>query len=201
MTRAEDRLIVCGYHGMRRRSPRTWLAFVTRALAGIPKRGCSAPVAGRRSPFPLHSARPHVMAGPEAVHRRIRRLASPAGFDTVAAGSDLPKPLTPSRVPLLIDNAPSQLRGFTGARQPMAAGFRRGARPCGTQVASGPADLRARRPRGRRGALPGKCSRRSGHRDERAAGLRSVDAILADPSFAPTLLPRFARRSRHDGHT
>jgi ATP-dependent helicase/nuclease subunit A len=35
MTRAEDRLIVCGYHGKRAQNAATWHALVTRALVGI----------------------------------------------------------------------------------------------------------------------------------------------------------------------
>jgi ATP-dependent helicase/nuclease subunit A len=34
MTRAEDRLIVCGYHGKRAQNPATWHALVSRALVG-----------------------------------------------------------------------------------------------------------------------------------------------------------------------
>ena len=37
MTRAEDRLIVCGYHGKRARNPRTWHTIVSDALLGIPE--------------------------------------------------------------------------------------------------------------------------------------------------------------------
>ena len=35
MTRAEDRLIVCGYHGKRARNPRTWHTIVSGALVGV----------------------------------------------------------------------------------------------------------------------------------------------------------------------
>src|SRR5690606_13100241 len=35
MTRAEDRLVVCGYHGKRARNDATWHAIVSRALVGI----------------------------------------------------------------------------------------------------------------------------------------------------------------------
>src|SRR5690606_33708931 len=37
MTRAEDRLIVCGYHGVRGRADGTWHAMVETALAASPQ--------------------------------------------------------------------------------------------------------------------------------------------------------------------
>ncbi|RWG21228.1 MAG: hypothetical protein EOQ59_31610, partial [Mesorhizobium sp.] len=37
MTRAEDRLIVCGYHGKRAPSTGTWHSIVSRALLGAPE--------------------------------------------------------------------------------------------------------------------------------------------------------------------
>jgi ATP-dependent helicase/nuclease subunit A len=32
MTRAEDRLIICGYHGVRAQGPRTWHSIVARPV-------------------------------------------------------------------------------------------------------------------------------------------------------------------------
>ncbi|TIX52481.1 MAG: hypothetical protein E5V28_31825, partial [Mesorhizobium sp.] len=37
MTRAEDRLIVCGYHGKRAPNAGTWHSIVSRALVGAPE--------------------------------------------------------------------------------------------------------------------------------------------------------------------
>ena len=53
MTRAEDRLIVCGYHGVRPPAPRTWHAIVKRALADAAE----------------SEERPHPAAADRTVHR------------------------------------------------------------------------------------------------------------------------------------
>ena len=55
MTRAEDRLIVCGYHGKRAPSTGTWHSIVSRALVGAPE--SEQRDAPRRSARPVHRFR------------------------------------------------------------------------------------------------------------------------------------------------
>jgi len=110
MTRAEDRLFICGYHGMRAQGQRTWHAIVTRALAQASE----------------SETRPHPVAD-DIVHRfRVTKersllsddvkavppMAKPSLphrlFDPLPPEDDLPKPLTPSGASLLIDDAVEQ---------------------------------------------------------------------------------------------
>ena len=96
MTRAEDRLIVCGYHGKRARNAATWHSIVSRALVGIPET----------------EERPDPVTG-ETVHRfRMRRscppwrpdrhddcpraACTPSAVQTAAGRGILPRPLSPS---------------------------------------------------------------------------------------------------------
>jgi ATP-dependent helicase/nuclease subunit A len=105
MTRAEDRLIVCGYHGKRAPNTGTWHSIVSRALVGAPE----------------SQQRPHPANG-EPVHRfRVTKLPPvPISVeDTRAverfeplpqtllrplpAFDDLPRPLSPSGASALIE--------------------------------------------------------------------------------------------------
>ena len=185
MTRAEDRLIVCGYHGKRPPSPRTWLGFVTRALAGISEARPHPVVEDVVHRFRVTSARPHVMAGPEALPPPIpSRL--PAELRTpLPPEDDLPKPLTPSGASLLIDNAPEQAssrlspvldsdgtQGFAVARGLVV---HRLLQVLPTLEPGARGDAAERYLKSAAGDWPSH---------ERAEVLRAVDAILADPSLA-----------------
>ncbi len=105
MTRAEDRLIVCGYHGKRTPSPGTWHSIVSRALSSAPE----------------SSEQPHPVTGEPVLRFRATDLPPlksneqdekqpvdfgpppPGLFDALPPGDDLPRPLSPSRASALID--------------------------------------------------------------------------------------------------
>ncbi len=79
MTRAEDRLIVCGYYGKKQPGPDTWHAMVTRALEGAPGSGMV----------------PHPAVASEQVLRfRVTPLR------TLSGGHSLPPPAPPNFAPL-----------------------------------------------------------------------------------------------------
>lgn len=107
MTRAEDRLIVCGYHGKRSPSTGTWHSIVSRALTGAPE----------------STERPHPASG-EPVHRFIMTKLPPVAlaaadetrqpqqllpflpanlFRPLPPYEELPRPLSPSGASALID--------------------------------------------------------------------------------------------------
>ncbi|PTE10439.1 double-strand break repair helicase AddA [Mesorhizobium helmanticense] len=106
MTRAEDRLIVCGYHGKRAPHTGTWHSIVSRALVGAPE----------------STERQHPATG-EAVHRfhvtKLPPVAQAAAkeaqqaqqfgplpqtlFQPLPPYEDLPRPLSPSGASALID--------------------------------------------------------------------------------------------------
>jgi ATP-dependent helicase/nuclease subunit A len=106
MTRAEDRLIVCGYHGKQAPTSGTWHSLVTAALAGSP--GIET------FPDPLTGASRHRyrVTQPRASLRLVQPEAAAAPA-TVAQPSwltepvppepMLPRPLTPSRAVASID--------------------------------------------------------------------------------------------------
>ena len=109
MTRAEDRLIVCGYHGKRQPSAGTWHSIVSRALLGASE----------------SSQRRHPASGDAAVHRfhmtKLPPVALAAGeagrpveppaplpenlFRPLPPYEELPRPLSPSGASALIDEA------------------------------------------------------------------------------------------------
>jgi ATP-dependent helicase/nuclease subunit A len=106
MTRAEDRLIVCGYHGKQAPTSGTWHSLVTAALVGSPEietlpdplTGASRhryrvtqPRASLRLVQPEMAAAPAIAAAPSW-------LTEPVPPEPV-----LPRPLTPSRAVAAID--------------------------------------------------------------------------------------------------
>ncbi|MCB1467808.1 MAG: double-strand break repair helicase AddA [Rhizobiaceae bacterium] len=106
MTRAEDRLIVCGYHGSRPPGAGTWHSVVSRALGAHPATRTieggpfGEPILRYRvSPLTAH-ARPQEMAVPAATPL----LPMPAElFAPLPRDEKLPRPLTPSGASVLID--------------------------------------------------------------------------------------------------
>ncbi|MCO6390987.1 double-strand break repair helicase AddA [Aliihoeflea aestuarii] len=115
MTRAEDRLIVCGYQGKRAPTDMTWHAMVARALEASPATArqthaptgddilvyrvtprATAPVivtpdAARDEPVPLPAALSHRLAAPPPVPRPLApsgvRLVIEPGAETAVSGS------------------------------------------------------------------------------------------------------------------
>jgi ATP-dependent helicase/nuclease subunit A len=107
MTRAEDRLIVCGYHGVRAPGPGTWHSIVSRALCASPD--CKELPDGpggepiwryRVAPIVSARARPAEAEGstPASLPPLPHSLFTPLPRD-----EKLPRPLTPSGASLLID--------------------------------------------------------------------------------------------------
>jgi ATP-dependent helicase/nuclease subunit A len=106
MTRAEDRLIVCGYHGKRARNPRTWHTIVSAALVGIAEtEELAHPVLGK----PIHRFRskvlPAVTAGDEEAAKAAEPHAPLPLFKPLPPDDDLPRPLSPSGASVLIEDA------------------------------------------------------------------------------------------------
>ena len=109
MTRAEDRLVVCGYHGKRQPSAGTWHSIVSRALLGAPESSerrhpATADVAVHR----FHMTRlPPVALAEGGAERSIEHLAPlPENlFQPLPPYEDLPRPLSPSGASALIDEA------------------------------------------------------------------------------------------------
>ncbi|WP_421915015.1 double-strand break repair helicase AddA [Mesorhizobium sp.] len=106
MTRAEDRLIVCGYHGKRAPNAGTWHSIVSRALVGAPEseqRG--HPANGE----PVHRFRvtklPPVALASGGETRQADDFAPlPASlFRPLPPYEDLPRPLSPSGASALIE--------------------------------------------------------------------------------------------------
>ena len=194
MTRAEDRLIVCGYHGKRAQNPATWHQIVSRALLGAPETvELAHPVTGEA----VHRFRTDAGAG----RRPPTRSQAPApaapfpplpAFGPLPPDDDLPRPLSPvrrldpdrgcrasrsSRTARRCSTAttsrasPSQ-RGLVDA-QAAADAARAGA---GTSAPARPSAIwNARPPTGRRRSAP----RRSA----------PVAAILDHAGFAPIFAP------------
>ena len=192
MTRAEDRLIVCGYFGKRTPPNTTWHAIVSRALTGEG----------------LAETRPHPADSETTVHR-YRVSQSPerpaAAAEKAAAGAaaeampawlterlseppPLPAPLSPSRAMALIEDAPAPPGRASPVLDAADASFaiRRGLATHRLlqmlpEVEPARRDAAARRYLERAGAdwEPG----------EREAVLAAVAAVLGDDGFAPIFSP------------
>jgi ATP-dependent helicase/nuclease subunit A len=109
MTRAEDRLIVCGYHGKRQPSAGTWHSIVSRALLGAPESSerrhpATADVVVHR--FHMTKLPPVALAEGEA-ERSIEHTAPlpESLFRPLPPYEELPRPLSPSGASALIDEA------------------------------------------------------------------------------------------------
>ena len=123
MTRAEDRLLICGYRGSRGPQSDTWADMVRRALGEAPETRQlavpeSAPPAFRfqvskpsMSPVaPPHAGETAAPGFPEA----LRRPPPPADF--------MPRPLSPSRAAVLIDGGDADARTLSARPLGAAAG-------------------------------------------------------------------------------
>ncbi|RIK86124.1 MAG: double-strand break repair helicase AddA [Hyphomicrobiales bacterium] len=120
MTRAEDRLIVCGYHGARGRRGGTWHAMVEGALADAPAtRRKVHPATGEtvlRYAVTPPPARP---AAGEAAGREAEAPPPPpaALFGELPPPPVLPRPLAPSGAGAVVEPQPDS--GFAAARSPV----------------------------------------------------------------------------------
>jgi ATP-dependent helicase/nuclease subunit A len=107
MTRAEDRLIVCGYHGKRQPSAGTWHSIVSRALLGAPES------MERRHPasdepvhrFVMTRLPPVALAAADEARLPQQLLPFLPGnlFRPLPPYEELPRPLSPSGASALID--------------------------------------------------------------------------------------------------
>ncbi|GLS29774.1 DNA helicase/exodeoxyribonuclease V, subunit A [Mesorhizobium albiziae] len=189
MTRAEDRLIVCGYHGKRTPDGGTWHSIVGRALSG------SEYSAERQDPQGGEAILRYRVTGmPEAAAAAEDDVAMapvtgplPAElFETPAAPPALPRPLSPSGASALIEegNEPvvsARSPVLDAAEEPSFAIQRGLAMHRLLQMLPGLPEAErqaaALRYLGRAGAAWSEADRQQ--------ALTAVDAILGDAVFAP----------------
>ncbi|WP_027053831.1 double-strand break repair helicase AddA [Mesorhizobium erdmanii] len=106
MTRAEDRLIVSGYHGKRAPNTGTWHSIVSRALIGAPESEQRPHPAGGEPVHRFHVTKlPPVAPGASEQARQADAFGPlPATlFQPLPPFEDLPRPLSPSGASALID--------------------------------------------------------------------------------------------------
>jgi ATP-dependent helicase/nuclease subunit A len=196
MTRAEDRLIVCGYHGKRGQNDATWHAMIGRALAGSEHSEQRPHPAGGDPVLRFQASKAAQAASAvEAVTGLARSIAEiPQGlFDELPPSEALPKPLSPSGASVLIEET----------REPVISGRSPVLDPelePGFAIARGIAlhkllQMLPSLPAAERNAAGRRYLQRAGAGwpdGEREAALASVEAILASPRFSPL----FAEGSR-----
>ncbi|TPK48762.1 double-strand break repair helicase AddA [Mesorhizobium sp. B2-5-4] len=106
MTRAEDRLIVCGYHSKRAPNSGTWHSIVSRALSGAPESEQRPHPAGGEPVYRFHVTKlPPVTRSPGEQARQVDAFGPlPATlFRPLPPFEDLPRPLSPSGASALIE--------------------------------------------------------------------------------------------------
>lgn len=106
MTRAEDRLIVCGYHGKRAPNTGTWHSIVSRALIGAPESEQRAHPAGGEPVYRFHVTElpPVALATAEQARQTDAFGPLPTNlFRPLPPFEDLPRPLSPSGASALIE--------------------------------------------------------------------------------------------------
>ena len=204
MTRAEDRLIVCGYHGKRARNPATWHSIVSRALVGIPEtRGAQASRHGRAgAPLPQQvlpavqrrrsDAEPPATAPPPAAAAAVQAAA--AGRRPAAAAVAVRR-LGADRRGQGAGRSRTARRCWTARRSPVSlwrAGWRstnccRCCRTCRRR--------RARRPRSAISAAP----LRTGSEAERASAWSAGRGHPRRARFRAAVLAGIARRGVDHG--
>ncbi|MEP9387058.1 double-strand break repair helicase AddA [Mesorhizobium sp. KR9-304] len=192
MTRAEDRLIVCGYHGKRARNPATWHAIVSQALVGIPGTEERVhPATGETVHRYRSKVLPPVPAKEQDAAASVAAPPLPASlFRPLPVEDDLPRPLSPSGASVLIED---EWEPVVSGRSPVLDGE---AEP-GFAVARGTAIHRLLQ------VLPGmpQTARAAAARrylaravpdwpeSEREAAWAQVEAILGEAGFAPLFSP------------
>ncbi|MGP2491287.1 double-strand break repair helicase AddA [Mesorhizobium sp. PUT5] len=192
MTRAEDRLIVCGYHGKRAPAQTTWHSLVSRALVGGPETVETAHAVTRE---PVHRFR--VLDLPPLAREAKPDEAQPdfgpmpqSLFLPLQEVEDLPRPLSPSGAAALVDDArepvvDSRSPVLDAEDEPVFA-IRRGLAlhkllQMLPDIAEAERQAAAERYLARAGA--------DWPEAERRGALRAVAAILADARFSPLFSP------------
>jgi ATP-dependent helicase/nuclease subunit A len=193
MTRAEDRLVVCGYHGKRAPNAGTWHSIVSRALLGTPE--------SEERPHPV-TAEPvhrfHVTNLPAVVPESVETERPSEDFGPLPAhlskalpvDEDLPRPLSPSGASALIDEAKEPVIDarspvLDAENEPGFAVLRGLVMHKLLQMLPGVAEPERRSAAERYLARAGSDWANS----EREKALNSIEAILADPDFAPIFGP------------
>ncbi len=194
MTRAEDRLIVCGYHG-RKRHERSWHAWVDRALGEAEGTTVTTPEDGPFKDLPVLRFRSTPFDGKPSVPENDNAQALEATVSLPALGNtpspeQLPRPLTPSGAATLIEVAeeapvglqspvldPSATRSMAAARGQVFHKL--------LQV------LPDIDPQERQAAALRYLAHAAGdwNEAERDAAWASVSAILTNPLYAPIFAP------------
>ncbi|WP_442580795.1 double-strand break repair helicase AddA [Mesorhizobium sp. ASY16-5R] len=113
MTRAEDRLIVCGFHGRRPPPPTTWHSLVAGALAGAPEAAdIDHPVAGKVFRFRLNGGVGFAPDLSEAADTPPSPAFPQSLLVPLPPAKALPRPLAPSgAASLLIEAEPAIVSG------------------------------------------------------------------------------------------
>jgi ATP-dependent helicase/nuclease subunit A len=189
MTRAEDRLIVCGYHGKRAPNAGTWHSIVSRALVGAPESTERQHPAAAETVHRFHVTKLPPVARAAAEEARLTQQFEPLPktlFQPLPPFEDLPRPLSPSGASALIDETKEAVID-TGSpvldteAEPGFAVLRGLALHKLLQMLPGIAEG------DRRGAAERYLERAGAQWPdaERDKALASVAAILADSRFAP----------------
>jgi ATP-dependent helicase/nuclease subunit A len=193
MTRAEDRLIVCGYHGKRTPSPGTWHSLVMRALAGAEETESRPHPVDEGDVFRFRWTKFPPLAAAEAgeqLEAEIFALVPASLYEPLPVVEDLPRPLSPSGASALIDETtepiPDRRSPVLDADGEPGMAVRRGlAMHKLLQMLPDLAEERhmaaARRYLARAGS--------DWTEADREQALASVAGILADPLFAPLFAP------------
>ena len=197
MTRAEDRLIVCGYHGKRAPNPMTWHGIVSDALCAAPETALRVNEATGQTVHRFRTTVKPRPPEPEAPATAPTAKELIPAVETLYAelpqAPPLPRPLAPSGASTLIDpSGPVVIAGrspvLDAADEPGLA-VRRGiaVHRLLEALPAMPAEERA--------AAAGRYLARVGEDwpdEERRLAFDSVMAVLADVRFAPI----FAEGSR-----
>ncbi|WP_048647197.1 double-strand break repair helicase AddA [Nitratireductor soli] len=188
MTRAEDRLIVCGYHGAREPQGLTWQNIVRQALSGAAEAQelASPEICAPVYRYRVSDAPPRTPETESAPVTAEKLSLPPALLEPPPAQANLPRPLSPSRAGALIE---ADYEPVVSPRSPVLDG----ADQPGFAIQRGlavhrllqmlpdcPADAReaaARRYLARAGA--------DWSAAERESAWRSVSVILDDTRFQP----------------
>ncbi|WP_256752556.1 double-strand break repair helicase AddA [Mesorhizobium sp. Mes31] len=193
MTRAEDRLIVCGYHGKRAPNPGTWHSIVSRALVGAPESEQRAHPAGGEPVHRFHVTKLPPVAASSSEQARQTHIFGPLPaslFRPLPPFEDLPRPLSPSGASALIDEGKEAVVDkaspvLDADAEPGFAVMRGLALHKLLQMLPGIAE-------GERGGAAERYLARTGAdwtQSERGKALASVTAILADPRFGTLFAP------------
>jgi len=193
MTRAEDRLIVCGYHGKRDRSDKTWHTIVSRALVGITETEERVHEATGEAIYRYRSAvlPPVAPEEPEAAVAGETHAPLPAALFTPLPKEDnLPRPLSPSGASVLIEDAKEPVISqrspvFDGEDEPGFAAARGSAIHKLLQVLPDMPEA------GRQAAARRFLARAGGEwpEAERDAAWAQVEKLLASRDYAPIFSP------------